>query len=176
MSEESRDGSVEGIWIAEEGSAPMQQRESVHTVPGGIEGDRYQRGTGYYSPYDTCEVTLIAGEAIDTIQGRFNIDLTDGRHRRNVVTRGVNLAELLDHRFRIGEAVLEGTRPRPPCHHVAEVGNDADLPEALGEDRGGICAAVVEPGQICVGDGISVLDSTGVDPDAIAASIRDRYE
>jgi MOSC domain-containing protein YiiM len=170
------DGHVEGIWVTDEGSAPMERREQVRAVEGGIEGDRYQRGTGYYSGFDGCEVTLIAGEAIDTIEGRFGIDCSDGRHRRNVVTRDVSLATLLEHRFRIGEAVLEGTRPRPPCFHLADVGEDADLPEALGDDRGGICAAVVDPGPISVGDPITVLDSTGVDADAIAASIRDRYE
>lgn len=167
---------VEAVWITNADSAPMQAQESVQAVAGGLDGDRYQRGTGYYSPYDTCEVTLIAGEAIDTIDDQFGIDLTDGRHRRNLVTRGVSLTELLDHRFRIGEAVLEGTRPRPPCAHVEEVADEADLAAALGDDRGGICADVVEPGQIAVSDEVTALESTSVDPDAIADSIRDRYE
>lgn len=173
---ETPDGHVEAIWVIDEGSAPMVQRDQIDAVEGGLAGDRYQRGTGYYSGFDGCEVTLIAGEALDTIRSRFGIDTSDGRHRRNIVTRDVSLASLLEHRFRIGDAVFEGTRPRPPCFHLADVGEDADLPEALGDDRGGICADVIEPGAIAAGDDITILDSTGIDPDAIAASIRDRYQ
>lgn len=170
------DGTLTAIWTTDEGSAPMESQESIQAVQGGLAGDRYERGTGYYSPYDVCEVTLIAAEALDTIEGQFGIDLGDGRHRRNLVTRGADLDALLSARFRIGEAVFEGTRPRPPCAHVAEVGGDADLSTALGEDRGGICADVVNPGEIAVGDGLEVLESTEVDPDDIAAGIRERYE
>jgi MOSC domain-containing protein YiiM len=169
-------GRLTAIWTTPEGSAPMESRESIRAVEGGLEGDRYQRGTGYYSPYDVCEVTLIEAEAIETIDSSFGIDLTDGRHRRNLVTRGVEVSSLLDHRFAIGDAVFEGTRPRPPCAHVADVGGDADLTKALGEDRGGICAAVVEPGEIAVGDDIERGEPTTVDPEDLAASIRERQE
>lgn len=176
MPDDAPSGTVEALWIAAADSAPMQRREAVEAVSGGLDGDRYQRGTGYYSPYDVCEVTLIEGEAIDTIADSFDIDLTDGRHRRNIVARDVDLSTLLDHRFSIGDAVLEGTRPRPPCTHVEDVADEDDLMAALGEDRGGICADVIEPGEIAVGDGIEQGESTSVDPDALAASIRDRHE
>ncbi|MFB6189236.1 MAG: MOSC domain-containing protein [Halapricum sp.] len=169
-------GTVEAIWITDEGSAPMERRQRVQAVDGGLEGDRYCRGTGYYSGYDECQVTLIAGEAIDEIDAQFGIDLTDGRHRRNVVTRGLDLTDLLDHRFRIGDATLAGTRPRPPCAHVAQVAGDADLPEALRDGRGGICADVIDPGTIEVGDEIAVGERVSTDPDDVAAAIRDRYE
>jgi MOSC domain-containing protein YiiM len=59
---------------------------------------------------------------------------------------------------------------------VEDVADEDDLMAALGDDRGGICADVIEPGEIAVGDAISQLDSTTVDPDALAASIRDRHE
>lgn len=169
-------GRVEAIWTAPEGSALMEQRERVRAVEGGLEGDRYLRGTGYYSPYDVCEVTLIAGEAIDTIASTFGIDLSDGRHRRNLVTRGVDLDTLLTHRFRIGEAVLEGTRPRPPCRHVEEVADEDEVARALGDDRGGICTTVVEPGAIAPGDEITLLESTAFDGAGLAAAIRDRQD
>jgi MOSC domain-containing protein YiiM len=171
------DGRVQAIWLTDEGSAPMEQVERVEAVAGrGLAGDRYCRGTGYYSGFDECEVTLIEASAIETIDEEFGIDLGDGRHRRNVVTAGVSVHELLDERFRLGDAELVGTRPRPPCVHVEEVAEEDGVARALGENRGGICAHVAEGGTIEPGDGIEVLGRTDADPDELAAAIRARRE
>lgn len=124
---------MQRIRIATEDSAPMEAVGAVTARPGGLVGDRYYEGTGYYSPYDVCEVTFVAGEALAHIREAYDIDLTDGRHRRNVVTRGVDLHDLLDHRFRVGEVTFEGTRPRPPCVHVERVADEEGVMEALTE-------------------------------------------
>jgi len=170
-------GSVTALWITDEGSAPMDSVPSVRAVADrGLDGDRYFRGTGYYSGFDECEVTLIEGEALETIDGEAGIDLRDGRHRRNVVTRGVDVHELLGMRFTIGEAVLEGTRPRPPCAHVEQVAAEAGVAKSLRQDRGGICAHVVETGEIAVGDEIVEVESVEADADALADAIRERRD
>ena len=152
-------GHVETIFVAEADSQPMRRVESVEAVDGGLEGDRYQTGKGYYSPFDVCEVTLVAGEAIDEIREEYGIDLTDGRHRRNVVTRDVDVHDLLGATFRIGGATMRGTRPRPPCAHVEQVANEDGVARALKEGRGGVCADVVEPGAIGAGDEIVVTEA-----------------
>ncbi|KAB7514004.1 MOSC domain-containing protein [Halosegnis rubeus] len=166
-------GRVTQIWTTAEESAPMEPVEGIEAVDGGLAGDRYQRGTGYYSPFDVCEVTFVAGEALDRIREEAGLDLSDGQHRRNVVTRGVDLGDLLAARFRVGQAVFEGTRPRPPCRHVEEVAELDGLMDALRE-RGGICADVVEPGPFRVGDGVEYLEDTSFDGEGLAAAIRDR--
>lgn len=152
---------VDQLFIAREDSAPIESLEGIEAVEGGLEGDRYQTGMGYYSPFDVCEVTLIERETIKEIGDEFDIDLSDGRHRRNVVTRGVEVHDLLGATFRIGEAVLRGTRPRPPCAHVERVAGEEGVARALKNRRGGVCANVVEPGRIELGDEIEV-----VEPDA----------
>lgn len=149
---------VEQLFIAREDSAPMESLESIEAVEGGLEGDRYRTGKGYYSPHDVCEVTLIEAEAIEKIRGEFDIDLTDGRHRRNVVTRGVEVHDLLGATFQIGDAVLRGTRPRPPCAHVEQVAGEEGVARSLKNERGGVCAEVVEPGVIELADGIEVIE------------------
>jgi len=170
-------GTVTGLWLTDAGSEPMSAVESVRAVADrGLAGDRYYRGTGYYSGFDECEVTLIEAEAIEAIRAETGIDLADGRHRRNVVTAGLDVHELLDTRFRIGEAVLVGTRPRPPCAHVEAVADEEGVARALGEDRGGICAHVESTGEIAVGDEVSVEESLTTDPDELAAAIRRRHE
>ena len=149
----------------------MERRESIDAVEGGLRGDRYQKGTGYYSPHDVCEVTLIESEAIEEIHEAYDIDLSDGRHRRNVVTRGVDVHELLGTEFRIGEAVFRGTRPRPPCAHVEEVADEEGVTRSLTDGRGGICADVVTPGTFGVGD---QLEITKDDPETAGKKIADR--
>jgi MOSC domain-containing protein YiiM len=151
-------GSVEQILIAREDSAPMESFESIEALEGGLEDDRYRTGEGYYSPFDVCEVTLIEAEAIEEIREEFGIDLSDGRHRRNLVTRGVDVHDLLGATFSVGEAVMRGTRPRPPCAHVEQVAGEKGVARALKNRRGGVCANVVEPGTIEVGDAIEMLE------------------
>ena len=164
-------GTVEQLFITPDGGEPMSQQESVDLVEGGIVGDRYLRGTGHYAPYDVCEVTLIEREAIDRIDREFGINLRDGRHRRNIVTRGVDLHELLETSFRIGDAELRGTRPRPPCAHLEDVAGEAGVANALGEGRGGICARVISAGRVAVDD---LIEITEADPRSMGAAIAER--
>jgi MOSC domain-containing protein YiiM len=147
----------------------MVERESVRAVPGGLAGDRYCEGGGHFA-LDGCEVTLIAGEAIDAAGEAHGVDLSDGAHRRNLVTRGVDLRELLDATVRVGDARLRGTRPRPPCSHLESLAGEGTA-AALSDGRGGICASVVAPGEVATGDWVEVVEA---DPRTVGASIADR--
>lgn len=149
-------GVVESIYTAPEGGAAMERVEEVRTVEGcGIEGDRYCEGNGYWTGLDyVCEVTLISAEDLDRIGREHGIRIESGEHRRNVVTRGVDLNGLRGKRFRVGEAVLEYDRPRPPCRHVQDL-TEPGMTRAL-KGRGGICAKVVRAGVIREGDDVEV--------------------
>jgi MOSC domain-containing protein YiiM len=164
-------GTAEQLFIAREDSAPMESLEGIKALEGGLENDRYRTGEGYYSPFDVCEVTLIESEAIAEIRAEFDIDLADGRHRRNIVTRGVEVHDLLGATFKIGDAILRGTRPRPPCAHVEQVAGEKGVARALKNKRGGVCAKVIDEGAIEVGDEIEMLE-----PDArtMGGKIADR--
>jgi MOSC domain-containing protein YiiM len=149
-------GVVEGIFVTDEGSAAMERVEEVRTVEGcGIEGDRYCEGTGFWTRYgDVCQVTLIEGEDLDYIEEELGIRVKAGEHRRNIITRGIRLADLRRKRFRVGEAVLEYDRPRPPCRHVQDL-SEPGMTRAL-RGRGGICARVITAGLIRTRDAIEV--------------------
>jgi MOSC domain-containing protein YiiM len=149
-------GVIEEIYVAPKGSAAMERVEEVRTIEGyGIEGDRYCEGTGFWTPYgDVCEVTLISSEDLNYIQNELGISVKNGEHRRNIVTRGINLNSLRRKRFRIGETILEYDRPRPPCRHVQDL-TEPGMTRAL-KGRGGICARVVEGGVLRTQDAIEV--------------------
>ena len=150
-------GTVEEIYVAPEGNVDMQRvAEARALVGGGLEGDRYCKGTGYWTKFgDVCEVTLIEAEDLEEIQDEVGLRVRNGEHRRNIITRGVRLGDLKGTRFKIGEAILEYDRPRPPCRHVQEL-TEPGMTGAL-KRRGGICARVVEGGAIRPEDSIEVL-------------------
>ena len=136
----------------------MVRVERVVIVPGrGIEGDRYFDGRGSFSrwPGEGRAVTFIEAEAIDAILREHNVDLRDGRSRRNIVVSGGGLMELNGKKFRIGEVVLRGARECAPCRHLERLLGD-ELMESM-KGRGGLRANVVEGGTIRVGDVIEPL-------------------
>lgn len=149
-------GVVESIYVTGEGSASMERVDEVRTIEGcGIEGDRYCEGTGYWTNFgDVCEITLISSEDLEHIERELGISVGNGEHRRNIVTSGVSFKDLRGKRFRIGEAVLEYDRPRPPCRHVQDL-TEPGMTRAL-KGRGGICARVVQAGRIRARDAIEI--------------------
>jgi MOSC domain-containing protein YiiM len=149
-------GVVDEIYVTAKGSAKMERVEEARTIEGcGIEGDRYCEGTGFWTRFgDVCQVTLIEGEHLDYIEDELGIRVKNGEHRRNIITRGIRLDEMRRKRFRIGQAILEYDRPRPPCRHVQEL-SEPGMTRAL-KGRGGICARVVKGGRIRAQDVIEV--------------------
>jgi len=134
----------------------MESKVAVGVEPGvGLAGDRYASGRGHWSGQGDCEVTLIEGETLDDLAAR-GIALPEGAHRRNLVTRGIRLADLAGCRFGIGSAEFVFDRVRPPCRYLESVNQIRGLRDALGGARAGICARVTRQGRILVGDTISV--------------------
>ena len=85
--------------------------------------------------------------------------IVPGRARENVTTRGIALGDLrLGQRLRVGEALLEVTKPCTPCHQMDEIREG--LQEAIRGRRGLLCR-VVEPGRIRRGDRIEMEERAG---------------
>ena len=150
-------GTIEEIYIAPQGGAPMQRVEQVQAEADcGLCGDRYMQRTGYWTGIDECQVTLIDKESIDWIRETTDIQVANGEHSRNIITQGIRLEELQGRRFAVCEAVLEYDRPRPPCSYIQGL-TQKGMTRALGGTRGGICARVVQSGMIRVKDTVQVL-------------------
>jgi MOSC domain-containing protein YiiM len=153
-------GVILGIYRAVSGGAAMESLDRVSAIAGqGLEGDRYAAGTGFYSPLPTTpgarELTLIEQEALDAIREEAGLPLSDGEVRRNLVTRGVRLGDLMGTRFTIGEIVCEGARGCPPCAHLEELTGKPLLP--LLARTGGLRARIVTGGTIRIGDEIVII-------------------
>lgn len=152
-----RVGSVTHVHVAQGTGGEPRSRESVDAVAGrGLRGDRYFDGDGLYNERDDLEpsdVTLIEAEALEAAAEEYGVDLAPGAHRRNVTTRGVALNHLVGRRFRVGEAVLEGTGLCEPCGYMQSLADQPDAAAAL-THRGGLDARIVESGVISVGDDV----------------------
>jgi hypothetical protein len=114
-------GRVEAIYVAPKAGDPLTAAGEARALPGqGLEGDRYALGVGSFSRWPGAgrAVTLIAQEVIEAVAAETGLDLDRGRSRRNIVTRGVPLAELIGRTFRIGTALFRGERPAEPCGYL----------------------------------------------------------
>ena len=154
---DSRVGAVERIHVASGTGGDPEPRAAVEAVADrGLRGDRYFDGDGIYNEQadlEPSDVTLIEAEALAAAAAEFGVDLDAGAHRRNVTTRGVDLAELVGERFRVGEAVFEGTGHCEPCGYMESLAEQADAAAAL-DGRGGLDARIVESGTVEVGDDV----------------------
>jgi MOSC domain-containing protein YiiM len=130
--------------VAEEGGAPAA-REHVSVVAGrGIEGDRK-----FDSNHD---LTLVEAEALEGLTEDTGIELGPGESRRQVMTRGVSLNELVGKRFRVGELECVGEELCEPCDHLQSLTKPGVLRGLV--HRGGLCAEVLSGGEIAVGDSV----------------------
>jgi len=149
-------GKVERIYVAPQGGVEMQKVSQVEALAGcGSEGDRYCSRTGYWTDVDECQVTLIAAEDLEDIQRITGVRVDNGEHRRNLITRGIELESLSGKRFQVGQAILEFDRPRPPCSYIESI-SQPGMTRALA-GHSGICARVVQSGLIQEEDSIEVL-------------------
>jgi MOSC domain-containing protein YiiM len=145
-------GSVEAIYLGPTPREIPREVERARAVAGqGLDGDRYFRGEGtFYEPGKPGQdLTLIEAEALEGLERDTGIELARGEARRNVVTRGVALNDLVGRRFRVGEVECLGQRLCDPCSHL-ERSTSAGVLGGLA-NRGGLRADIVRGGWIAVG-------------------------
>jgi hypothetical protein len=146
-------GSVEQIWVAPDSGAPGRALETVHVTPGeGLEGDRYTIGRGTFpSGRPGAAVTLIEAEICES----FEPPLSPAEHRRNLVTRGIELNGIVGREFMIGSVRFRGIRLCEPCATLQRYSERTILRPLV--HRGGLRADVLERGEIHVGDRVELL-------------------
>jgi hypothetical protein len=123
---------------------PASEVPSVWCIAGkGIEGDRF---FGYKDSYKG-QITFFEEEAYDNLCAQLDVwDRPPSVFRRNVITRGVRLNELIGKEFVIGDVRLFGTEESRPCFwmdHVFAPGAEAAL-----KGRGGLRATILTTGRL----------------------------
>lgn len=151
-------GSIEGIFVTPASGQAMVAVPSVRAFADrGLEGDRFYRDSWNAVKRSDKAVSLIESEVLELAAKEIGVDSIGILTRRNIVTRGVPLIELLGREFTIGNVRMRGIRLFEPCGHLVAVTKIPAIFKAL-EHRSGLKAAVLSDGEINIGDAV-VLDS-----------------
>lgn len=148
---------VTEIFVSPVSGESMQARHEVEAFAGqGLEGDRFRRTDGW-SEGDGRQMTLVARESLADIAAETGMVIPAGKSRRNIITDGVHLNELVGRRFALGDVVCEGVEVCQPCAKMGDVLNEdkAKVVKAL-VHRSGLRARIVSGGTIHAGDTITV--------------------
>ena len=119
----------------------------------GIVGDRHFNE--YNDPY--CQLSLIESENIDYYNTKYGLNIPYTDFRRNVITKGINLNNLIGKKLHIGNVKVEGVDLCRPCKHLTEMLNQENiLKEFL--RKGGLRCQILTSSSISIGDKIKILD------------------
>ncbi len=136
------------IGITENNNKKVQDVNSIELVANkGIVGDRYFKD--FSDPLS--QLTLIESENIDYYNSKYNSNIDYLDFRRNIITKGINLNDLVDKKILIGNAEIEVIDLCRPCRLLQDkLKKDNIIKEFL--RRGGIRCRILRSGSVRVGD------------------------
>jgi len=124
----------------------------------GLKGDRYFDKCGTFSPdphKPDFELTMIELGKVQAFAADTGLQFTAKDARRNLVTSGIDLNELVGKQFIIGEARFKAIRLCEPCNYLAKITYQETLKGLV--HKGGLRVEILESGTIQIGDKIDVL-------------------
>lgn len=149
---------IELICVAAESGDPIETRPQVDLITGsGIVNDR----NFGQSDYPGQNVTMIEAEEIERFNREYAMDVSGDATRRNFVTRGYRLSDLIGTEFMIGEVRFLGVEMCEPCavlgHNLA-TGDVRPKHVVRGFVHTGLRADALTSGTVRVGDPIEILE------------------
>ena len=146
---------VSNICITNSSGNKMQEINNIKVIASkGIVNDRYFKDN---NDKDT-QITLIESENIDYFnkKSKTNIPYTD--FRRNIITKGIKLNELIGKEILIGEVRFKGHRLCDPCKYLQEKLGQKNPIKSMAYlyKRGGLRCEILSSGTISVNDKIKI--------------------
>ena len=142
------------IGITINNNKPINEVSSINVLANkGIIGDRHFKQ--FNDPYN--QLTLIESENIDYYNIKHGLNIPYIDFRRNIITKGIKLNDLVGKKILVGKVELEGIDLCRPCKHLCEVlGQENIIKEFL--RRGGIRCQILTSSSIKINDKISILN------------------
>ena len=142
------------ICISDKSDNKMQNVDSVEAISGkGILNDRYFQDNNSKE----TQITLIESENIDYYNSVTNENISYIEFRRNIITKGIELNDLIDKKIKIGEVIIVGHQLCEPCLDLQKKLNQDNFVKNL-VHKGGLRAEILESGKISVNDEIEILN------------------
>ncbi len=140
------------LGITDKNNKEIEEVNSIKVVANkGIVGDRHF--DEFNDPYS--QLSLIESENIDYYNIKYGLNIPYVSFRRNIVTKGVKLNDLIGKKFKIGNVEVEGIDLCRPCRHLNEILDQQNiLREFL--RRGGLRCQILNTSDITIGDEINI--------------------
>jgi MOSC domain-containing protein YiiM len=150
------DGRIIAIFAAPQKHAAQFSLQAVQLKAGkGIVGDRF---FGLRKTQPGRNLTLIESEVIEEFNQAYRLSIPVNATRRNLVTQGVSLNQLVGKTFKIGEVLCRGIELCEPCKVMARHFPPGSLPQTeiirAFAQKGGIRVEVLADGVVRTGDKI----------------------
>ena len=142
------------LGIAANNNQPIKEVNMIKVLANkGIVGDRHFHD--FNDPYN--QLSLIESENIDEYNIKFGLNIPYIDFRRNIVTKGIQLNDLIGKKLKVGNVELEGIELCRPCRHLTEM---LDQKNVLKEfmRKGGLRCKILSSSEISIGDKINLLD------------------
>lgn len=149
-------GNVAALFIAPISACAMVSQSRVRAFADrGLEGDRFFRDSWNDVKRPDKAVSLIEAETLEFAAQELGVESIADQTRRNIVTQGVPLIDLLHREFIIGGVRMRGIRLFEPCGHLVKVTRMPAIFAAL-HHRSGLKAAILSDGVISLGDAVAL--------------------
>ena len=141
------------LGIAKNNNQKIQEVGKIELISGkGIVGDRH-----FHENNDVrSQVTLIESENIDYYNNKFKTNYSYIDFRRNVVTKGILLNDLVGKKLLIGNVEAQGHDLCRPCKHLEETLKGQDIIKEFLR-RGGLRCEILNSGIVNIEDEIKVI-------------------
>lgn len=142
------------IGITKINNQKIDSVESIDVIKDkGIVGDRHFQE--FNDPYN--QLSLIESENIDYYNNKYKLNIPHLDFRRNIVTKGIELNDLIGKKIQIGDVLVEGVDLCRPCKHLSEKLNQNNIIKEFLR-RGGLRCRILSSSNICINDEIKILD------------------
>ena len=129
------------------------ETNEINLIAGkGVLGDRHFRD--YNDPYN--QLSIIESEGIDEYNFKHKLDIPYLNFRRNIVTKGVKLNNLVGKKISIGSVNLHVIDLCRPCRHLSEKLNRKDIIKEFLR-KGGIRCQIINNGKISIASQIKII-------------------
>ena len=144
---------VSNICITSESGQQMEVKQSVEVLAyKGILQDRYFNEN---NEKDT-QITLIESENVEYINKSMGTNFLDIDFRRNIITKGIRLNQLVGKKIKVGQVTMKVHRLCDPCKYLQDLLNQKNLVKTL-LNKGGLRCEILTDGKISINDNIEVL-------------------
>ena len=142
------------LGIAAKNNQPIKEVNSIEVLANkGIVGDRHFND--FNDPYN--QLSLIESENIDEYNIKFGLNIPYINFRRNIITKGIQLNDLIGKKLKVGNVELEGIELCRPCRHLTEMLNQKNILKEFMR-KGGLRCKILSSSKISIGDKINLLD------------------